>query len=310
MPDLAILMLSWRRFPILLESLRDLPKTFKSPAHLILRVQGSEDLTYMQRKQVHEAASGFDSTDIYFTRDNIGTAAARLDLIHRGAKAGYKYLMFTDDDITFPDEGIDRQLEILDKYPDIGSISIRPRGIKKVPLVVKDGAYLTTYNEVEDDLVEVYLVGSASLMFRSFLYTKYLVAPDPAFYIGTWDWDFVTQIRDVGYKVCVITDIEIINKRGGDPTYRSKRRNQSYIVDNRLLFIEKWGFDPIKSRGINTTFNFPATPAERMVQANKDLITLERDVNMRSVRKQIRNISKGMQLNKHKPMWAERADEC
>lgn len=277
-PKLAILMLSWRRFGMLLESLRELPPTFNQPVHLILRVQGMEDLTEEDKQAVHEAARGFTSTDIYFTRDNVGTAAARLDLIHRGVKAGYEYLMFTDDDISFPPGGIDYQIYVLDKYPEIGSISLRPGGIKKIQVVSEEGVCLTTYEDVGEPICEVYLVGSASIMFRSTLYTEHLVAPDPAYYIGTWDWDFVLQIRETGYKVCVITDKKIVNKRGGDEIYRKKRRNKKYVKENRILFIEKWGFDPVKSRRINSNFVRPVTFEQKLERAKKDREDLEKEL--------------------------------
>ena len=277
-PKLAILMLSWRRFETLLQTLIELPPTFTQPVHLILRVQGMEDLTDTQRQMVHEAARGFTSTDIYFTRDNVGTAAARLDLIHRGAKAGYEYLMFTDDDISFPPGGIDYQIHVLDKHPEIGSISLRPGGIKKIQVVSENGVCLTTYEDVGEPVCEVYLIGSASIMFRSLLYTEHLVAPDPAYYIGTWDWDFVIQIRQTGYKVCVITDKKIVNKRGGDEVYRKKRRNKKYVKENRRLFIEKHGFDPIKSRRINSNFVRPVTFEDKLRQAKEDLKDLEKEI--------------------------------
>jgi len=279
-PKLAILMLSWRRFEGLLETLRHMPTTFSTPAHLILRVQGMENITEEGRRQVHDAARGFKSTDIYFTRDNVGTAAARLDLIHRSAQQGYKYSMFTDDDITFPIGGIDYQIYILDKYPEIGSISLKPGGINKVQVVSEDGICLTTYEDVGESVCEVYLIGSASLMFRNLLYTKYLIAPDSAYYIGTWDWDFILQIREVGYKVCVITDKEIRNRRGGDPEYRKKRRNKRYVKENRKLFIEKWGFDPVKSRRVNSDFVRPVTAEERLERKSRDMNALEEEIKL------------------------------
>jgi len=277
-PKLAILMLSWRRFEGLIQTLQHMPTTFSSPVHLILRVQGMENLSEDGRKRVREAARNFTSTDIYFTRDNIGTAAARLDLIHRGAQQGYEYLMFTDDDITFPQGGIDYQIYMLDNYPEIGSISLKPGGINKVQVVSEEGVCLTTYEDVGESVCEVYLIGSASLMFRSLLYTSYLIAPDPAYYIGTWDWDFVLQIREVGYKVCVITDKKIVNRRGGDQEYRKKRRNKKYVKENRRLFIEKWGFDPIKSRRINSDFVRPVTIEERLERKSEDLKDLEEEI--------------------------------
>lgn len=277
-PKLAILMLSWRRFETLIETLKALPSTFTQPVHLILRVQGMEDLTDEHRRLVYEAAKGFTSADIYFTRDNVGTAAARLDLTHRGAKDGYEYLMFTDDDISFPPGGIDYQIYILDKYPEIGSISLRPGGIKKIQVVSDEGVCLTTYEDVGESICEVYLVGSASIMFRSKLYTEHLVAPDPAYYIGTWDWDFVLQVREIGYKVCVITDKKIVNKRGGDEIYRKKRRNKRYVKENRILFIEKWGFDPVKSRRINSNFVRPVTFEDKLRIAKQDRADLEREL--------------------------------
>ena len=277
-PKLAILMLSWKRFEGLIQTLQHLSTTFSAPVHLILRVQGMENLTGEDCQRVRNAARGFTSTDIYFTRDNVGTAAARLDLIHRGSQQGYEYLMFTDDDITFPSGGIDYQIHILDNYPEIGSISLRPGGIKKVQVVSKEGVCLTTYEDVGESVCEVYLIGSASLMFRSLLYTNYLIAPDPAYYIGTWDWDFILQIREVGYKVCVITDKYIVNRRGGDDEYRKKRRNKQYVRENRRLFIEKWGFDPIKSRRINSDFVHPVTLEEKLNRKTKDLKTLEDEI--------------------------------
>ena len=264
-PRCAILMLSWLRFEVLLSTLEQVPKTCSLPLHLILRVQGMEHLTDEDRQRVHQAAKGFATTDIYFTRDNVGSAAARLDLTHRGAKQGYDYMMFTDDDIDFPSEGIEHQISVLDRHPEVGSVSLKPGGIRKVQLVSKDGVVqLTTWEGVDEKVVEVYLVGSASIMFRTILYTKYLVAPDPAYYIGTWDWDFVLQIRKAGYKVCVITDKQIINKRGGCQVYRKKRRNKRYVIENRRLFIEKWGFDPVKSRRINSDFVKPINPENRI----------------------------------------------
>ena len=277
-PKLAILMLSWRRFDGLLETLKQIPTTFSIPVHLILRVQGMENLTEEDRQQVRDAAKGFTTTDIYFTRDNVGTAAARLDLIHRGAKSGYQYLMFTDDDITFPPGGIDYQVYILDKFPEIGSVSLKPGGINKVQVVSADGICLTTYEDIGESVCEVYLIGSASLMFRSYLYTDYLIAPDPAYYIGTWDWDFVLQIREAGYKVCVITDKKIVNRRGGDQEYRKKRRNKRYVKENRLLFIEKWGFDPVKSRRINSDFVRPVTLEDKLKRKAEDLKDLEEEM--------------------------------
>ena len=277
-PKLAILMLSWLRFETLIETLKQISTVVSQPTHLILRVQGMERLTDKDRKRVYDAACGFTTTDIYFTRGNVGTAVARLDLIHRGAEQGYEYLMFTDDDIIFPFRGIDHQIHILDSYPEIGSVSLRPKGIDRVQTVSENGVCLTTYDKVEETLCEVYLIGSASIMFRSLLYTQYLVAPDPAYYIGSWDWDFVMQIRRTGYKVCVLTDKSITNKRGGNSEYRSKRRNRKYVVENRELFIQKWGFDPVASRRTNREFVGPVLVNDERVDeqprpVNKAVVT-------------------------------------
>ena len=263
-PRVAVLMLSWLRFELLLDSLRQIPSTCSSPLHLILRVQGSERLDETSRNMVRKAAENFYSTDIYFTRDNVGTAAARLDLIHRGAAQGYEYLMFTDDDIYFDPGGIDHQIQVLDAYPEVGSVSLRPRGIRKVQVVSEGDVLLTSYNNVESSLCEVYLVGSASLMFRSKFYTEHLIAPDSAYYIGTWDWDFVLQIRQLGYKVTVITSRSIINRRGGSHEYRRKRRNSKYVKENRQLFIRKWGFDPLIGRKASAEFVKPVSISDKL----------------------------------------------
>jgi GT2 family glycosyltransferase len=271
-------MLSWLRFNTLIETLKQIPESCPIPLHLILRVQGMERLSSEDKEKVREAASGFSTTDIYFTRDNVGTAAARLDLIHRGAQQNYEYMMFTDDDIIFPAGGIEQQIQVLDKYDEIGSVSLKPGGIRKVQLVSEDGdVELSTYGLLSESLVEVYLVGSASIMFRSSLYTNHLIAPDPAYYIGTWDWDFVLQIRNIGYKVCVITDKEIINKRGGSNEYRKKRRNKRYVKENRRLFIKKWGFDPIKSRRVNSKFVRPVD-VNNPLAINMELKKLEEEL--------------------------------
>jgi len=289
-PKVAILMLSWLRFNTMLETVSNLPKTCTSPLHLILRVQGAERLSEEERQQVYDSARFFHSTDIYFTRDNIGTAAARLDLTHRGAKQGYEYMMFTDDDIDFPEGGIDRQIEVLDTHPEIGSVSLKPGGIKKVQTVDENGVLLTTYDQVDTTLCEVYLIGSASIMFRSSLYTDHLVAPDPAYYIGTWDWDFVLQVRNVGYKVTVITDKKILNKRGGNEEYRQKRRNKRYVRENRKLFIEKWGFDPVRSRRTNSEFTKPVDVTRLLskIEQKKFLEELEQELGPHRVEKVVR----------------------
>lgn len=241
---LTVLMLSWLRYNNLLQTLRELPTSCTEPLHLILRVQGSERISGALRSQIIDAASGFASTDIYFTRYNIGTAAARLDLIHRGARYGSPYMMFTDDDITFQEGGIDKQIAVLEANPDVGSVSLRPKGIVRIRLAVDGSMVSKLYSNITDELCEVFLVGSASIMFRSFLYTKHLVAPDSRYYIGIWDWDFVMQIRQAGYKVTVIPDCVIINRGGGDKEYRQVRKNTQYIEENRRLFVEKWKLEP------------------------------------------------------------------
>jgi GT2 family glycosyltransferase len=203
-----------------------------------------ERLDLTDYKTIIDAASGFASTDIYFTLDNVGTAAARLDLLHRGAKQHYDYLMFTDDDITFPNGGIEEEVRVLDTYPEVGAVSLRPYGINKVRTVVEKGRPVTNFNENEKSLCEVYVVGSASIMFRSELYTTHLIAPDPSYYIGTWDFDFAMQIREAGYKLCMVTNKEIVNGRTGSREYRRKRKDRRYIRVNNKLFTERWGFDP------------------------------------------------------------------
>lgn len=273
-PKVAVLMLSWLRFDMLLETLTQIPKTCSEPLHLCLRVQGSERLDEADRAAVSRAAQGFATSDIYYTLDNIGTAAGRLDLTHRCCK--YRYLMFTDDDITFPNGGIDEQVRVLDTYPEVGSCSLRPGGIKKIQVVSDNGVLLTSYSNVESSLAEVYLIGSASLMFRSLLYTKYFAAPDPAYYIGTWDWDFILQIRSLGYKVVVITNKAITNRRGGSIEYRKKRRNKHYVNENRKLFMGKWGFDPIKSRRVNRDFVKPVNVDDRL---NPELAVMSEEGN-------------------------------
>ena len=285
-PRVAVLMLSWLRFEILLDSLKQISKSSTSPLHLCLRVQGCERLDEHDMARVYDAAKLFASKDIYFTRDNVGTACARLDLLHRAAtRTNCEYLMFTDDDIFFSEGGIDQQIEVLDKYPEIGSVSLRPKGIKKVQVVSDNGVLLATYNNVDSSLCEVYLIGSASLMFRTKLYTHYLIAPDPEYYIGTWDWDFILQIRRLGYKVTVITDMVITNRRGGSGEYRKKRRNKKYAVENRRLFRRKWGFDPIKSRRINKDFVGPV------------LINDELDISLTRISDELPNILPDTKLN-------------
>ena len=223
--------------------IKQLPLTCDEPLHLILRVQGMEKLTNKDRAKVHEAASNFATTDIYFTPYNIGTAAARLDLTHRGAKTGYQYLMFTDDDIEFSKNGIDKQVEVLDNNPGVGSVSLRPSHKRFLRAISDEFVILVNHKEITDDFCKIYLVGSASIMFRSFLYKDFLIAPDPEYYIGLWDLDFVMQIRESGYDAVEIPKYTIKNLKGGCERYLSVRRRKEYIKYNKAVSIKKWGFD-------------------------------------------------------------------
>lgn len=239
-------MLSWRRLAVLLKTLELLPKATNVNYHLILQVQGSEDLCRDSRNAILENASLSPSSDVYFTRDNVGTAHARLGQLVRAVKTtNSELLMYTDDDITFPVGGIDKQVEAMKRYPECGTVSLNPRGLKRVYAVTKDGAPIKMYKR-NPEISEVYLVGSASLMFRRELFTHHMIAPDPAYYIGTWDWDFITQVRKAGYPLLQYHSIDIINRRGGDKKYKQKRNNKIYIHENRTYFKSKWGVDPFK----------------------------------------------------------------
>ena len=238
---LTLAMLSWLRYDKLINTLESLHKTLTIPINLCIMVQGDENLTTQQRREVRFLANKFEGSDVFFTKDNIGTGPARIKLIERALnKFNTPYINFADDDTTYTSGSVESAIELLNSDYSIGVVGIR----------YKDKGYVLDSQfkpfdlkpiELTQSIEEVDCTGSASAIIRREVFD--LCKIDPFYIIGYWDLDFFLQARHIGWRIVNYQSgdsIGAINNWGGSPEYRKARTNKEKILLGRKHFKSIW----------------------------------------------------------------------
>ena len=238
---LTIAMLSWLRYEKLLETLNSLYSTLTIPINLTLMVQGEENLTTPQRREVRTLANKFAGNDLFFTKGNIGTGPARKLLLNRALNHFHTpYINLGDDDTTYTPGSIENAIKLLDKDQSIGVCSIRykPRMYK---LDSQTNPWELRAFDAIKPLEDVDCTGSASAFIRRDVFD--LCSIDPYYSIGNWDLDLFLQIRSIGWRIVNYQkdpSMQAINNWGGCKKYKAARMNRAGINRSVKYFKEKW----------------------------------------------------------------------
>ena len=245
-PKLTIAMLSWLRYDKLIATLASLHNTLTIPINITVMVQGSERLTKHQKRTIREAAYKFESNDVFFTRDNIGTGPAREVLVFRALnRFKSSYINLADDDTTYTSGSVEAAIDLLDDDLSIGVVGIRykPRIYVLDSTASPTGLYpVKPKNPIE----YVDSTGSASAFMRREIFD--LCSIDPAYIIGQWDLDLFFQVRSIGWKIVnyeAFNGMRAINDFGGCgenvAEYRQARICMPEIKNSVYRFRQKWG---------------------------------------------------------------------
>ena len=243
-PKLTFAMLSWLRYDRLIETLKSLKDTLTVPVNIVIMVQGSERLSKHQRRTIRELAFNFHSSDVFFTKGNIGTGPARAALIKRTLNRFHSsYINFADDDTTYSKGSIEAAIELLDSDPSIGIVGIRYK-----PRIYKLNSHINPTvleaSNAETSLEYVDCTGSASAIIRREVFD--LCKVDPYYSIGQWDLDLFLQARSIGWKIVnyqAFRGMKANNNWGGDAEYKAARLNRRGILRSVKYYKEKWGLE-------------------------------------------------------------------
>lgn len=255
---ITVSILSWLLEDRLIKTLIQIPRTTSMPLNLCLHVQGAEQLSRPKRQEILDATSGFMIRDVFFTKGNLGAAKPRAELIKRSAKT--PFIFMTDNDMIFQEGSLDKLLEFLKLNPDYGMIDLAHNYLKWHRRVHSDWIECIPVNYDEPNIVDVDLIGAASIMMRQ----EVALIPDlidASYHIGTWDFDMCLNVKCEGWKIATLCDkqfIAINDKTYRDTRYLAGKVRNKVRLRGLELFEQKWNFSseyyPESPKEVNLNF--------------------------------------------------------
>jgi len=239
-PLITMAMLSYRRHDILLHSLEqyiDYPLKF----NICLRVQGAEEMPDETRLKVMELMTHFEGFDVQFTRGNHGTGVPRYDVVTRALRHfDTQYVATFDDDILWPENGIEALLCVLEDNPAFGGVSMWCKG--NYPAWYLDGSHIRR-RPPQGPLDVVTACGSGTKIARRKLFKE--IPLDPNFYIGWGDicWGYEVSMTDWRLAILALPELMATNQVDMDPQYFQTRYNQEHANRSRQYFKDKHGIE-------------------------------------------------------------------
>jgi GT2 family glycosyltransferase len=241
-PLITVAIVSWLLEERLIKTLQSIPKTTSLPLNLCLHVQGDEQVPFLTKQRILEAASGFVEKDIYFSTGNGGIAPPRAMNLKRAAKTPFVFM--SDNDMDYQQGTLDAELEFLQTHPEFGMVDVMHNQLVYHRTVDGTKVICTSIETIKEDFAEVDLIGGTSQLIRQ----EVALIPDIIdirYFIGSWDFDFAMNVRAAGWKIATLTDRNLIafnDKSMRSDKYTTSKSNNEVIQRGRRLFEAKWGF--------------------------------------------------------------------
>jgi GT2 family glycosyltransferase len=244
MAEITVSILSWMLEDRLIKTLRQIPSSTTMPLNLCLHVQGVENISAEKKLEIIAAAEKFEDKDIYFTKGNQGTGKPRSELLPKSAKT--PFVLITDNDMEFPQGGIDALYNFLtdEENSNYGIVNLVHNRQSKHNVVKGKSYERVPVNPTEHKVIyNIALMGSASMLVRK----EIALLPniiDDRYIVGIWDYDFCLNVREKGWKLATISDMNLIatnDKSYVNQTYRAARHQPAAIRAGLELYYQKWG---------------------------------------------------------------------
>jgi hypothetical protein len=240
-PIITVAMLSFMRYDRLISTLKNL-LSLHIPLNLCIRVQGTELLTYFQKRDILKFVDAFSGHDIQFTRGNHGTGTPRGDVIERAYKHfDTPYILTTDDDMLWKTESLIIQRYMLETNKELGACSVTCTPHYNAWNIIGDK--LVGRTPIPPFDINVDASGSGTMLFKRQILDNSEVVYDKNFYIGWADFDFCMQMRKK-WKIGIIDIPELKIKNNYDPKakdYLAVRGCKQHNINSKKYFQKKWG---------------------------------------------------------------------
>jgi GT2 family glycosyltransferase len=265
--QVTVAIISWLLEERLMKTLSSIPKTTSLPLNLCLNVQGAEQISPSTKQAIINSASGFVNKDIYFTENNRGIAKPRSENLIRAATT--PYIFMSDNDMDYQPNTIDEQLKFMESNPSYGIVDVVNNQVHWHRQVEGKKVKCIPLNFDTQRIVDVDLLGGTSLLIRrEVALTPNII--DTNYYIGSWDFDFIMNVRKAGWKVATLVDKNLVafnDKSMRSADYKWTKLRNPIIEKGRRLFESKWGF---------SCMDFPVN--SKLVSPQDDTIVISRAI--------------------------------
>lgn len=241
-PLISIVMLSWKRWNVFMDTMDHIISRQTTPMNISLTVQ--ECSNQVERRNVMMKLGEFNDSIVRFTRKNQGTGKPRHDTIHRALdKFDTPYIHFTDDDMRLPRFAQELMVSILEDRPEYGAINIKTNPNSNIWIMNElnelEAIKPDPYKNFNDSLA----LGSATMVIRREVFET--CDYDKHYFIGCADIDLGMQMAKAGWKCGMITipGWHAANIKGGEEAYEKVRYNEKTIEKSIERFKEKWGYE-------------------------------------------------------------------
>jgi GT2 family glycosyltransferase len=242
MAEITLCMISYKRYPKLIYSLKHLKSHSGVPLNLSLIVQGEELLSEKQKHSILQLASQYEKYNVKFQKGNQYVSKPRYDSIENARRLfNTKYLLIMDDDMIIKPNTVIKMFDILIADKQLGGVACWCEPYYAQWFLINGNLQNIKCQESESP-VPSYVCGSGSLLLRSDVFnTSHF---DVNMTIAYEDFDFCLECRKNNWNFVIFADCDykIINqnKDPEDSEYRKERYNYQVIVDNYIKFKEKW----------------------------------------------------------------------
>jgi len=242
-PMVTIVIPSYLRVKRVVELLKWIEIAIEVKINLILKIQGPvgiDQKSHLDRLCKNVAVR----YRIDYYKQPLGPVRPKAEGSYEAAtKWGTPYVMTLDDDIFFPRGGIEAEIITLERFKDIGALTIwYNRRAVSWHLVEYHGHPALFEREPEPPLDHAEVLGSATMIVRSKVFKS--CRYDKTYKQGWSDFDFSLQMREAGWNVAILMvprlrafhDVQSDSKE-----YFKARWNKAEIAKSESYFLKKWG---------------------------------------------------------------------
>ncbi len=217
-PVVSVVMLTYQRAGLLPRTIDGILGQDFDNFELIIVNDGSTDGT----DEVIKKYSAVDSRISYYkNKKNRGIAYSR----NRAASlARGKYIMIMDDDDEILPQRMVKQVEFLEKNPDIAAVAGQLKGFRRIPL---------HHDEIAAGLIQYNNFGNANVMYRRYFAQKKHIRYDENLLVSE-DWDFWLQILFSGGKLAALPD-DVLQRNIESKRYHKISYEEANVIVRRKI---------------------------------------------------------------------------